>query len=40
MGNASWSLFCTFAQARSGSVSGANVSVTCAEPDESDDELM
>ena len=32
---ASWSLFWTFAQAMSGSVPGAKVSVICALPDES-----
>lgn len=37
---ASWSLFCTFAQAMSGSVPGANVSVIWAVPDESPVEYM
>ncbi len=32
---ASCSLFCTFAQARSGSVPGAKVRVSCPEPAES-----
>ena len=32
---ASWSLFCTWAQARSGSVPGANVNSTRDAPDDS-----
>jgi len=39
-GSASWSLFWTFDQARSGSVSGVKVSVTSALPEESATELM